>query len=84
MTSLQCVEAFSPVQPGEEQNHEEYGLQSGQYLHNWGGVVTVPICRTTKADLIAIRSMSNNIYPQATKVPNIHVSSLLYILGCRM
>ena len=45
---------------------------------------TVPIRRTTKADLIAIRSMSNNIYPQTTKVPNIHVSSLLYILGCMM
>ena len=40
MTSLQCVEAFSPAQPGEEQNHEEYGLQSGQYLHSWDGVVT--------------------------------------------
>ena len=40
MTSFQCVEAFSPAQPGEEQNHEEYGLQSGQYLHSWGGVVT--------------------------------------------
>ena len=39
MTSLQCVEAFSPAQPGEEQNHEEYGLQSGQYLHSWDGVV---------------------------------------------
>ena len=24
MTSLQCVEAFSPAQPGEEQNHEGY------------------------------------------------------------
>ena len=45
---------------------------------------TVPIRRTTKADLIAIRSMSNNIYAQTTKVPNIHVSSLLYILGCMM
>ncbi|KAK4592414.1 hypothetical protein RGQ29_016810 [Quercus rubra] len=33
---------------------------------------TVPIRRTTKADLIAIRSMSNNIYPQTTKVPNEH------------
>ncbi|KAL0007354.1 hypothetical protein SO802_008856 [Lithocarpus litseifolius] len=33
---------------------------------------TVPIRRTTKADLIAIRSMSNNIYPQTTKVPNMH------------
>ncbi|XP_065637993.1 protein neprosin-like [Quercus suber] len=33
---------------------------------------TVPIRRTTKSDLIAIRSMSNNIYPQTTKVPNIH------------
>ena len=40
MTSLQCVEAFSPAQPREEQNHEGYGPQSGQYLHNWGGVVT--------------------------------------------
>ena len=43
MTSLQCVEAFSPAQPEEEQNHEEYGLQSGQYLHSWGGVVTYGI-----------------------------------------
>nr|XP_023912778.1 uncharacterized protein LOC112024373 [Quercus suber] len=33
---------------------------------------TVPIRRTTKADLIAIRSMSNSIYAQTTKVPNIH------------
>ncbi|XP_050281536.1 uncharacterized protein LOC126722427 [Quercus robur] len=33
---------------------------------------TVPIRRTTKADLIAIRSMSNIIYPQTTKVPNTH------------
>ncbi|XP_075645661.1 protein neprosin-like [Castanea sativa] len=33
---------------------------------------TVPIRRTTKADLIAIRSMSNNIYSQTTKVPNMH------------
>ena len=40
MTSLQCVEAFSPAQLGEEQNHEGYGPQSGQYLHSWGGVVT--------------------------------------------
>ena len=40
MTSLQCVEAFSPAQPGEEQNREGYGPQSGQYLHSWGGVVT--------------------------------------------
>ena len=40
MTSLQCVEAFSPAQPGEEQNREGYGLQSGQYLHSLGGVVT--------------------------------------------
>ena len=45
---------------------------------------TVPIRRTTKANLIAIRSMSNIIYPQTAKVPNTHVSSLLYILGCRM
>ena len=40
MTSLQFVEAFSPAQPEEEQNHEEYGLQSGQYLHSWGGAIT--------------------------------------------
>ena len=37
--SLQ-IEAFFPAQPGEEQNHEGYGPQSGQYLHNWGGAVT--------------------------------------------
>ena len=48
MTSLQCVEAFSPAQPGEEQNHEEHGLQSGQYLHIWGGVITVFIVVTQK------------------------------------
>ena len=41
MTFLQCVEAFSPAQPGEEQNHEGYGPQSGQYLHSWGGAVTL-------------------------------------------
>ena len=40
MTFLQCVEAFSLAQPREEQNHEGYGPQSGQYLHSWGGVVT--------------------------------------------
>ena len=40
MTSLQCVEAFSPMQPGEEQNREGYGPQSGQYLHSWGEAVT--------------------------------------------
>ena len=45
---------------------------------------TVPIRRTTKEDLIAIRSMSNNIYPQSTEHPGVHVSSLLYILGCKM
>ena len=43
MTSPQCVEAFSPAQPGEEQNLEGYGLQSGQYLHSWGGVVTLSL-----------------------------------------
>ena len=43
MTSLQCVEAFSPAQPGEEQNHEGYGPQSGQYLHSCGGAVTYVI-----------------------------------------
>ena len=36
---LQCVEAFSLAQPGEEQNRKGHGPQSGQYLHNWGGVV---------------------------------------------
>ena len=41
MTSLQCVEAFSLAQPEEEQNHEGYGPQSGQYLHSWGGAITV-------------------------------------------
>ena len=45
---------------------------------------TVPIRRTTKEDLIAIRSMSNNIYPQTAAAPGIHVSSLLFILGCRV
>ena len=45
---------------------------------------TVPIHRTTKEALIAFRSMSNNIYSQTTAAPGIHVSSLLYILGCRM
>jgi len=25
MTSLQCAEAFSPAQPGEEQNREGHG-----------------------------------------------------------
>ena len=39
MTFLQCVEAFSPAQPEEEQNHEGYGPQSGQYLYSWGGAV---------------------------------------------
>ena len=34
MTSLQCVEAFSPAQLGEEQNREGHGTQSGQYLHS--------------------------------------------------
>ena len=43
MTSLQCVEAFSPAQPGEEQNHKGYEPQSGQYLHSWGGVITYGI-----------------------------------------
>ena len=43
MISLQCVEAFSPAQPGEEQNHEGYGPQSGQYLHSWGGAVTLSL-----------------------------------------
>ncbi|XP_065625332.1 protein neprosin [Quercus suber] len=33
---------------------------------------TVPIRRTTKEDLIAIRSMSNNIYPQTAAAPGIH------------
>ena len=41
MTSLQCVEAFSPAQLGEEQNREGHGTQSGQYLHSWGEVVTI-------------------------------------------
>ena len=39
MTSLQCVEAFSPAQLGEEQNHERYGPQSEQYLHSRSGAV---------------------------------------------
>ena len=43
MTSLQCVEAFSPTTMcfGGEQNREKYGSQSEQYLHSWGGVVTL-------------------------------------------
>ena len=40
MIVLQCVEAFSLAQPGEEQNHEGYKPQSGQYLHSWGGAIT--------------------------------------------
>ena len=47
MTFLQCVEAFSLAQPREEQNHEGYGPQSGQYLHSWGGVVTTVTTLTT-------------------------------------
>ena len=43
MTSLQCVKAFSPAQLSEEQNHEGYGPQSGQYLHSWGGAIAKPI-----------------------------------------
>ena len=39
MTSLQCVEAFSPSQLGEEQNCEGQGPQSEQYLHSWGEVI---------------------------------------------
>ena len=50
MTSLQCVEAFSPAQPGEEQNHKGYGPQSGQYLHSWGGVVTFVLSMASKED----------------------------------
>jgi hypothetical protein len=45
---------------------------------------TVPICRTTKEDLIAIRSLSNNIHPQSATNPGVYVSSLLYILERRM
>ena len=35
--------AFSPIVVcfGGEQNREGYGPQSGQYLHNWGKIVTV-------------------------------------------
>ena len=36
---------------------------------------TVPICKTTKEDLIPIRSMSNNIYPQSAAAPGFHVTS---------
>ena len=41
MTSLQCVEAFSPTAVcfEGEQNREGHGPQSGQYLHSWGGAV---------------------------------------------
>ena len=45
---------------------------------------TVPICRTTKEDLIAIRSLSNNIHPQSATNPGAYVSSLLYTLERRM
>ena len=45
---------------------------------------TVPIHRTTKEDLIAIRSMSNNMYPQTIASRGVSVSYLLYILGCMM
>ena len=45
---------------------------------------TVPIRRTTKEDLIAIRSLSNNIHPQSATNPGVYVSSLLYILERRM
>ena len=50
MISLQCVKAFSPAQPGEEQNHKGYGPQSGQYLHSWGGVVTFVLSMASKED----------------------------------
>ena len=46
MISLQCVKAFSLAQPGEEQNHEGYGPQSGQYIHSWDEVVTDIIGKT--------------------------------------
>jgi len=39
----------------------------------------IPIRRTTKGDLITIRSLSNNIHPQTTASPGVQVSSLLYI-----
>ena len=45
---------------------------------------TVPIRRTTKENLITIRSLSNNIHPQSATNPDVHVSSLLYILECRI
>ncbi len=45
---------------------------------------TVPIRRTTKEELIAIRSLSNNIHPQSATNPGVYVSSLLYILERRM
>ena len=45
---------------------------------------TVPVRRTTKEDLIAIRSMSNNIYPQTADSRGVYVSYLLYILGYKM
>nr|POE68297.1 hypothetical protein CFP56_58847 [Quercus suber] len=35
---------------------------------------TVPIRRTMKEDLIAIRSMSNNIYPQSAEHPGVHTA----------
>ena len=42
MTSLQCVEVFSPTAVcfEGEQNREGHKLQNGQYLHSKGGVVT--------------------------------------------
>ena len=45
---------------------------------------TIPIRRTTKEDLIAIRSLSNNIHPQSATNPGVYASSLLYILERRM
>ena len=45
---------------------------------------TVPIRRTTKEDLIAIRSLSDNIHPQSATNPGVYVSFLSYILERRM
>ena len=44
----------------------------------------VPIRRTTKEDLIAIRSLSNNIHSQSATNPGVYLSSLLYTLERRM
>ena len=73
MTSLQCVEAFSPAQPREEQNHEEYGLQSGQYLQSWDGVVTKEVGLSLRFRMIELLQGCNSYLTGKYTVSEINV-----------